>query len=627
MTSTISSWYHNQYSTWNRTRRMQASPYLARPETQTSRVTRAASRTDAQPGDAIINMGDLLPPSSTQAAARKKQDTLFGPSIGVVNPGPDWADQKLEQSEKAQLQDALTPELVKSWVEKSKQASQPTTTLQALVNLKRPSLRLSPISQDDAGDSVQPQQHGLEFHFDCDAPKCGISLHIITPQPIDSSTSSSGTQLVDVFHTAVEGGFGRVLKLEEGATLELDKYDTLAHTASASAPGPDGPPVTTSTPPAPTEPAAENGQNKKRFTLRIRKRTHPHAAEDANRVSVAGPALQVVDAETPAHNGNGTGSTVAGIVGNGAKNETQEKDEGGVKVLIKLEALDANDHTLVSPNSQATYLHIVRLGAAPAASTPDTRPWVVRVVKREATIGPHTFHLHEIYGLTSHSSPTTQSVTNLQAEPHVYPPAAGAVEDDPTSECLLCLSSPREVVLLPCRHLVACKECAVNMVEFGAGGQLVHGDEAGASAGDTNANVAGATTAETPGEGSGANEGEPAPAPAPVTPQAPRPINPRRKRKAKGWFCPVCRQPYTSLLRISTTAPSVKAKVVGEGDGEGDEDAVQVSTTPGVGAPGQQAAGAETQTQRPGFLRAISNAAARVTGSDNSNVRGNAVSA
>jgi len=34
------------------------------------------------------------------------------------------------------------------------------------------------------------------------------------------------------------------------------------------------------------------------------------------------------------------------------------------------------------------------------------------------------------------------------------------------------------------------------------------------------------------------------------------PSNPRRKRKAKGWFCPVCRQPYTSLLRISATPPT-----------------------------------------------------------------------
>jgi hypothetical protein len=34
----------------------------------------------------------------------------------------------------------------------------------------------------------------------------------------------------------------------------------------------------------------------------------------------------------------------------------------------------------------------------------------------------------------------------------------------------------------------------------------------------------------------------------------------RRKRKAKGWFCPVCRQPYTSLLRITTTPPIKEGK-------------------------------------------------------------------
>ena len=31
-------------------------------------------------------------------------------------------------------------------------------------------------------------------------------------------------------------------------------------------------------------------------------------------------------------------------------------------------------------------------------TTQTARQWLVRVVKREATIGPHTFHLHEIYG-------------------------------------------------------------------------------------------------------------------------------------------------------------------------------------------------------------------------------------
>lgn len=337
---------------------MQASPYLARQESQTTRITRAASRPDTGspvPGDTVINMGDLLPPPAAdrvQPTDKKKQDTLFGPSIGIVNPGPDWAEQKIEQGEKAQLQDVLTRELVKSWVEKSKEvseivraclgdniifhflkASQPTTTLQALVNLKRPSLRLSPISVDDPNDleNSPPQQHGLEFQFDCDAPKCGISLHII-PAPTTKDTASSSGTLVDVFHKVVDGGFGRMLKLEAGATLELDKYDPTAPSrAVSSAPvvelPADAEPISAPASTSPDAPAETVPHQKKRFTLRIRKRTPD---EDMGHVSVAGPALQVVDVETPAEGASAQ------------EREAKEKSDGGVKVLIKLEALDAN---------------------------------------------------------------------------------------------------------------------------------------------------------------------------------------------------------------------------------------------------------------------------------------------
>ena len=162
-------------------------------------------------------------------------------------------------------------------------------------------------------------------------------------------------------------------------------------------------------------------------------------------------------------------------------------------------------------------------------------------------IGPHTFHLHEIYGLTTQSSapahPHTSSPTSTDV--YTYPPTsttaapATSHEDEPSSECLVCLSSPREVILLPCRHLVACKECAINMVEFGAGGNIVH-----------NETTNGTATAGAEGEGgsgaantSGATEGS--------NPPTVTPPNPRRKRKAKGWFCPVCRQRQCLFLRVS----------------------------------------------------------------------------
>ncbi len=154
-------------------------------------------------------------------------------------------------------------------------------------------------------------------------------------------------------------------------------------------------------------------------------------------------------------------------------------------------------------------------------------------------LGPHTFHLHEIYGLTSSSTgappPTAAHVS------HAYPPDMSTVvtpeEEDSQSECLLCLSSAREVVLLPCRHLVACKECALNMVEYGAGGTITTTPEPGTGAAEE-ATAGGTTSAEAAaGAGTGTEENT---STAPVTGLTT--LSPRRKRKAKGWFCPVCRR-------------------------------------------------------------------------------------
>jgi Zinc finger, C3HC4 type (RING finger) len=165
--------------------------------------------------------------------------------------------------------------------------------------------------------------------------------------------------------------------------------------------------------------------------------------------------------------------------------------------------------------------------------------------KRLFQIGPHTFHLHEIYGLSAHGAqpPNTTDLASSSptTEAHTYPPPPTSPttgNDEPSSECLLCLSSPREVVLLPCRHLVACRECAVNMVEYGAGGNIVHNDAS--------------ETAQTPSVG-GANESaEPADAtPNGASGDTPTPApTQRRKRRAKGWFCPVCRQRMSNHFHI-----------------------------------------------------------------------------
>ncbi|OCH86509.1 hypothetical protein OBBRIDRAFT_737907 [Obba rivulosa] len=543
----IATWYNSQYSTWNRTRRIQAQPYLARVDTNTSR--RATEMAQQQQQQAVVlNMGDL---SISDNSTKNKSDTLFGPNIGIVGGCPDWT-QRYDKGT-----DELTPEIVKSWIAKSKDTNPSTTTLQALVNLKRPTLRLAPLeaAASDDPDHIDSQHHyGLEFEYDCDAPKCAISVHVLLSphHRLARKPDASGLFKFLVYESIVEGGFGKILKLEEGAMLELGRFEhrpdvpePLSKESSGVASSvTDAEGQSSAAEGSTVADATANSRHHKRFTnFHFRKRT-------ADR-SVVGPALAVVDAEV-----------IPGVADE-SKPKEDEKDDVtvGVRVTIRLSALDEEGKDLTVANEQVTYLHIVRYGALPVVidgeAEEDSRPWVVKVVKREATIGPHTFHLHEIYGLSANSNTPTKPSTHPtapQPDGHVYPPVApppALHDDEPSSECLLCLSSPREVVLLPCRHLVACRECAVNMIEFGAGGTIVHTDS-DPSAG--NAVEAGATGDTAGGEGArGEDAGEAQTPAAQPTPTAPPPT--RRKRKAKGWFCPVCRQPYTSLLRITTTPP------------------------------------------------------------------------
>lgn len=554
----------------------------------------------------VINMADTALSSNepTSASSKKKQDTLFGPNIGIVARGPEWTESR------EKVIDELTPEIVKAWIAKSKQANQSTTTLQALVNLKRPSLRLTPLEvapSDDPEHIDSQHHHGLEFEYDCDAPKCGITVHVAVPATHHLADKASGSahSKILVFESITDSGFGKTLKLEEGATLELGRFE---HSPRAQLPStPDlksekegaSAVIADTLSPSPTPEEGANAvvdpARKKRFTaFHFRKRAPQER-------SVAGPALAVLDAEAKEDK----------------EEEKEDADSLGVKATIKLSALDASGKPLLCVNEQTTYLHIVRFGVQPPAGEQDKRPWVVKVVKREATIGAHTFHLHEIYGL---SSSTSSSNNAPQPLPTTYPPTSppgNTYEEEPSSECLLCLSAPREVVLLPCRHLVACRECAINMIEFGAGGQIVQSNEPTTSAaaeGDA-AEATNETNADTPGsagetgaETAGGTGSTTTPEVAPIPTVVPT-TNTRRKRKAKGWFCPVCRQPYTSCLRITTTPPSKDLTDDEHQDSVDITDHPLAATAP-VNPPAAPAPAASrsglASLVRPGFLRTFS---------------------
>ena len=253
----------------------------------------------------------------------------------------------------------------------------------------------------------------MEFTYDCDAPKCGIYVcaHLPKDHPDAPPTSHSSLSKLQVFEVIQDGGFGNKLTIDDGAVLELGRFESVngvVTAVSASRAGEvgektsgEGPgleaagasegdrSVTPSAPDSAVHPntgdAAANGHHsRRRFThFGFRRRQY-------NR-SISGPALAVVDAErnstsTPSQTGNNKTSV-----------SSKSKDEDGVKVTIRLVALDEQGTELASPNEQVTYLHIVRFGAKPEVKpevkdkedkppAEDTRPWVVQVVKREATV-------------------------------------------------------------------------------------------------------------------------------------------------------------------------------------------------------------------------------------------------
>lgn len=185
-----------------------------------------------------------------------------------------------------------------------------------------------------------------------------------------AKNNSQAHEKVLVFESVTDGGFAKTLRLEEGATLELGRYDhTVQPTLEEKKPeaGPSAP--VAETPEESTAPDAAARKSKRFTSFHFRKRT-------TQQRSVAGPALAVVDAEANAHAEEEGHSSEA----------AKDASEHGVKAIIRLTALDLQGKPLHCVNEQTTYLHIVRFGAAPAAEDQDKRPWVVKVVKREATV-------------------------------------------------------------------------------------------------------------------------------------------------------------------------------------------------------------------------------------------------
>jgi len=77
----------------------------------------------------VANAANVVPqPPATQNAVSEKTingapDTLFGPSLGAVAQAPEWTNRLAQAGRDKPAQDELTPDIVRQWVQKSKDVS------------------------------------------------------------------------------------------------------------------------------------------------------------------------------------------------------------------------------------------------------------------------------------------------------------------------------------------------------------------------------------------------------------------------------------------------------------------------------------------------------------------------
>ncbi|PWN28094.1 hypothetical protein BDZ90DRAFT_231855 [Jaminaea rosea] len=207
--------------------------------------------------------------------------------------------------------------------------------------------------------------------------------------------------------------------------------------------------------------------------------------------SAPGGAMFTIDGEQSEGTAPAPASTAAPGLAAIPDDETKEQrlarekaERETLKLAIVVEALDEHGKPFAEPNLQTTYLRLTSLPVRPptntaaeestteaSAAAPPARIWAAHVEGQEAEIGPHRFQLQELYGLSSRPPPVEveappageeggDGTTGTTAAPLLDPDNGGSSG----SECLICLSSPTNTLLLPCTHGL-CLDCSVQLKE------------------------------------------------------------------------------------------------------------------------------------------------------------------
>lgn len=124
----------------------------------------------------------------------------------------------------------------------------------------------------------------------------------------------------------------------------------------------------------------------------------------------------------------------------------------GFYIVILLYRVLPNGRADPEYQEQITYVHIEQ--ANEGLSKTDN--WSISAVRQVCTVGKIQFLLQDIFGIENKKRLNDEKIG--YEKPVEGQGAVGG--DDEDGSCVVCLSEPRDTIMLPCRHLCLCSSCA-----------------------------------------------------------------------------------------------------------------------------------------------------------------------
>jgi hypothetical protein len=301
--------------------------------------------------------------------------------------------------------------------------------LQALVNLKRPTLLLQPLETAPTEGEItsqSPPLHQLKFNYDASHPLVSIVLTVHpTPNPIIDSKLSMDNERdgVRTIYAGIHpGGFNQVFTLPGNCAFDLSSVVTMPSDNDNAI-------------------AEDTAESKDIAASAIRGSEDDVSTIDRgmSTLNVATPDLAAIPESTedqPARRfGIFSRRQAERDVEQGPIEMTETKVEEskpkeiekGMRVLIRIEAVGQNGEPIDKTNAQLTHILINGMWVPDAGSTAQAagkRVWVIKVVRREAVVGLAGGHVTDATHANMSRSERTPSFSrkSTASPPLLLPP-------------------------------------------------------------------------------------------------------------------------------------------------------------------------------------------------------------